>query len=46
MLAGYHTSNITSSWFGIHLLSNPKVLEAVLEEQKRVLGDSRLDFQN
>jgi len=44
MLAGYHTSNITSNWFGIHLLSNPKVLEAVLEEQKRVLGDSRLDF--
>jgi len=46
MLAGYHTSNITSSWFGIHLLSNPKALEAVVQEQQRVLGDSVLDYQN
>jgi len=45
MLAGYHTSNITSSWIGIHLLSHPKVLEAVMEEQKRVVGDGPLDFQ-
>jgi len=46
MLAGYHTSNITSSWVGIHLLSHPKVLNAVIEEQQRVLGDdSQIDFQ-
>jgi len=45
MLAGYHTSNITSSWFGICLLSNPKVVEAVREEQQKVLGDSPLDLQ-
>jgi len=45
MLAGYHTSNITSSWLGIHLLSNPKVLNAAIEEQKRVVGDGHLDFQ-
>jgi len=45
MLAGYHTSNITSSWFAIHLLSNPHVLEAVIEEQQKVLGNSPLDFQ-
>lgn len=45
MLAGYHTSNITSSWVGIHLLSHPKVLKDAIEEQKRVVGDSQVDFQ-
>jgi len=45
MLAGYHTSNITSSWVGIHLLDHPKVLEAVLEEQHRIVGEGPLDYQ-
>jgi len=46
MLAGYHTSNITSSWLGIYLLSNPKVLEAVVQEQQKVLGDSTtIDYE-
>jgi len=45
MLAGYHTSNITSSWLGIHLLDHPKVLEAVLEEQNKIVGNSPLDYQ-
>jgi len=45
MLAGYHTSNITSSWLGIHILGHPKIHEAVLEEQKRIVGDSSLDFE-
>jgi len=45
MLAGYHTSNITTSWLGIFLLGHPKICEAVMEEQKRVVGDGTLDFQ-
>jgi len=45
MLAGYHTSNITSSWLGIHLLAHSSVLEAVMQEQEKVVGDGPLDFE-
>jgi len=45
MLAGQHTSNITSAWFGIFLLSHPEVLKKVLEEQEEVWPEgSELDF--
>jgi len=39
MLAGQHTSNITSSWFAIHALSDPVILNKLLAEQEKVLGD-------
>jgi len=46
MLAGYHTSNITSSWLGIQLLTHPKVLEEVMKEQEKINADNGpLDFQ-
>eukprot|EP01126_Amoeba_proteus_P050310 TRINITY_DN5933_c0_g1_i1.p1 TRINITY_DN5933_c0_g1~~TRINITY_DN5933_c0_g1_i1.p1 ORF type:complete len:397 (-),score=93.22 TRINITY_DN5933_c0_g1_i1:600-1790(-) len=36
MLAGQHTSNITSTWLGIFILSHPEVLASMKEEQERV----------
>lgn len=36
MLAGQHTSNITSTWLAIFLLSHPDVLEKVKKEQEEV----------
>jgi len=44
-LAGYHTSNISSSWLGIHLLSHPPVLEALIKEQENIVGNDPLDFE-
>eukprot|EP00252_Welwitschia_mirabilis_P020602 TRINITY_DN5081_c0_g1_i1.p1 TRINITY_DN5081_c0_g1~~TRINITY_DN5081_c0_g1_i1.p1 ORF type:complete len:490 (-),score=56.24 TRINITY_DN5081_c0_g1_i1:234-1703(-) len=37
LFAGQHTSSITSTWTGAYLLSNPKYMASVLEEQKNVL---------
>uniref|UniRef100_A0A6B2L3G3 Cytochrome P450 n=1 Tax=Arcella intermedia TaxID=1963864 RepID=A0A6B2L3G3_9EUKA len=45
MLAGYHTSNVTSSWVAIHMLSHPEVHEAVLKEQEAVVQGQKLDFE-
>lgn len=38
LFAGQHTSSITSTWTLMLLLHNPKCLEAVMLEQKQVLG--------
>lgn len=37
MLAGQHTSNVTSAWFGCHVLTRPHIKERLLEEQRQVL---------
>lgn len=39
MMAGQHTSNITSSWLMLNLLSRPDVLKRVMEEQVEIVGD-------
>jgi len=39
MIAGQHTSNITSCWTTINILSRPEVLSKLLAEQKWVMGD-------
>lgn len=40
LLGGQHTSNVTGTWLLLHLLEpkNKRWLDAVMEEQKRVLG--------
>jgi len=40
MLAGQHTSNITSEWLMLFLLSNPELLQRVIKEQEEVVGDN------
>jgi len=47
LLAGQHTSNVTSTWTGCHILSYPEVLKKVMEEQNRILPFSQpfnIDF--
>lgn len=44
LLAGQHTSNVTSTWLGCMLLANPKEKEKLIEEQKRVLNGEALDY--
>lgn len=36
LLAGQHTSNVTSTWLGINLLSNPEYMKKVIEEQESI----------
>ena len=46
LFAGKHTSTITSTWTGAHLLANAKCLTSALEEQKQIIrkyGDN-LDY--
>jgi sterol 14-demethylase len=42
LLGGQHTSNVTGAWLILHLLepANKVWLDAVLEEQRRVLGST------
>ncbi|KAG6426681.1 hypothetical protein SASPL_110908 [Salvia splendens] len=37
LFAGQHTSSITSTWSGAHLLTSGKHMSAVVEEQRRVM---------
>ena len=46
LFAGKHTSTITSTWTGAHLLANARCLTSALEEQKQIIrkyGDN-LDY--
>lgn len=46
MMAGQHTSNITSSWLMLNLLSRPDVLNRVMAEQEAVVGEQEhLNFK-
>lgn len=36
LLAGQHTSNVTSTWVGCHMFAYPQVLEKVMAEQNRL----------
>jgi sterol 14-demethylase len=45
LLAGQHTSNVTGAWLGVNLLQNPTVLQKCIEEQKRLVGDGELTFE-
>lgn len=36
LLAGQHTSNVTSTWLGINLMQNPDYFKKVMDEQERI----------
>ncbi|QSL66609.1 hypothetical protein MERGE_000991 [Pneumocystis wakefieldiae] len=40
LMAGQHTSAATGCWALLHLAEKPKYIKLLLEEQKRVFGDS------
>ncbi|KKF94516.1 Eburicol 14-alpha-demethylase [Ceratocystis fimbriata CBS 114723] len=39
LMAGQHSSSSTSSWIMLRLAQNPHIIEELLEEQKRELGE-------
>lgn len=45
LFAGQHTSTITSSWTGLHLIANKHTcMKAAVEEQRRVMAEHGDDF--
>lgn len=46
MMGGQHTSATTSAWILLHLAQKPEYQEKLYEEQKRVLGDNDLSFED
>ncbi len=38
LFAGQHTSTITASWTGLHMIATPATLDAAREEQRRVVA--------
>lgn len=38
LMAGQHSSSVTSSWIMLHLANEPKIMEELYEEQQYVLG--------
>ena len=39
LMAGQHSSSVTSSWIMLRLASQPEIMEELYEEQQRVLGN-------
>ena len=48
LMAGQHSSSVTSSWIMLHLAAQPEILEELYQEQLRVFGDlsTPMDFEN
>jgi len=47
LLAGQHTSNVTATWMGIFLMTNPQEMEKALKEQEEIMGGkSRLTYDD
>jgi cytochrome P450 len=40
LMAGQHSSSVTSAWTMLRLASQPEIMEELYQEQRRVLGDS------
>lgn len=46
LFAGQHTSSITATWLGAMLLSHKGVLGDVLDEQRKLVPDGQLSYEN
>ena len=48
LMAGQHSSSVTSSWIMLHLAAQPEMMEELYEEQLRVLGSitAPLTYEN
>ncbi|EAZ40334.1 hypothetical protein OsJ_24781 [Oryza sativa Japonica Group] len=44
VVAGQHMSSSASTWTGAFLLRDPKHLAAAVDEQRRLIGDDRVDY--
>ena len=46
LMAGQHSSSVTSSWIMLHLAAQPETMEELYQEQLEILGDSVLNYDN
>ena len=46
LMAGQHSSSVTSSWIMLHLAAQPEIMEELYQEQLRILGDDALTYEN
>lgn len=46
LMAGQHSSSVTSSWIMLHLAAEPNILEELYQEQLRVIGEAPLTYDN
>lgn len=44
LMAGQHSSSVTSSWIMLHLAAQPEIMEELYQEQLSVLGDASSPF--
>ena len=42
LMAGQHSSSVTSSWIMLHLAANPPIMEELYEEQLQALGSTSI----
>ena len=46
LMAGQHSSSVTSSWIMLHLAAQPEIMEELYQEQHSILGDDALTYDN
>ena len=46
LMAGQHSSSVTSSWIMLHLAAQPEIMEELYQEQLDILGDDALSYEN
>lgn len=46
LMAGQHSSSVTSSWIMLHLAAQPEIMEELYQEQLQILGDNALTYEN
>ncbi len=46
LMAGQHSSSVTSSWIMLHLAAQPEIMEELYQEQLHILGDNALTYEN
>ena len=46
LMAGQHSSSVTSSWIMLHLAAQTEIMEELYQEQLNVLGDNILTYEN
>ena len=46
LMAGQHSSSVTSSWIMLHLAAHPEIMEELHQEQLDILGDNTLTYEN
>ena len=46
LMAGQHSSSVTSSWIMLHLAAQPEIMEELYQEQLQILGDKPLTYDN